>query len=49
MNNNYALITITSQGFGKYLVLDLAEINHNILLVALPNENLETLPLDIEK
>ena len=31
------------------MALDLAKINHNILLVALPNKNLETLALDIEK
>ena len=49
MNNNYALITGASQGLGKYLALDLAKRNYNILLVALPNENLETLALDIEK
>ena len=31
------------------MALDLAKRNYNILLVALPNENLETLALDIEK
>ncbi|WP_439128473.1 SDR family NAD(P)-dependent oxidoreductase [Polaribacter sp.] len=49
MNNNYALITGASQGLGKYLALDLAQRNYHILLVALPNENLETLALEIKK
>ena len=49
MNTNYALITGASQGLGKYLALDLAKRKYNILLVALPNENLANLALEIEK
>ena len=48
MNKNYALITGASQGLGKYLALDLAKRNYNILLVALPNENLAALASKIE-
>ena len=49
MNTNYALITGASQGLGKYLALDLAKRNYNILLVALPNENLADLASEIKK
>ncbi len=49
MKNNYALITGSSQGLGKYFALDLAKRNYNILLVALPNENLNILALEIAK
>jgi len=50
MNNglNYALITGASQGLGKFLALDLAKRNYNILLVALPNENLNILASEIK-
>jgi short-subunit dehydrogenase len=49
MNSNYALITGASQGLGKYLAIDLAKRNYNILLVALPNENLTALASEIKK
>lgn len=37
----YALITGASQGFGKELAEELARRGHNLLLVSLPNENLD--------
>ncbi len=37
----YALITGASQGFGKELAEELARRSHNLLLVSLPNENLD--------
>jgi len=40
-NNQYALITGGSQGFGKILALELSKQNHNVILVALPGENIE--------
>ena len=45
---NYALITGASQGLGKFLAIDLAKRNYNILLVALPNENLADLAAEIK-
>jgi len=38
--NRYALITGASQGFGKLLALELARRNINVLLVALPGEQI---------
>jgi short-subunit dehydrogenase len=46
---NYALVTGASQGLGKYLAIDLAKKKYNILLVALPNENLNILVSEIAK
>ncbi|MFO7999600.1 MAG: SDR family NAD(P)-dependent oxidoreductase [Marinilabilia sp.] len=39
-NNSYALITGASQGFGKLLALELAIRKINVILVALPGENI---------
>lgn len=49
MNNNFALITGASQGLGLALAEELAKRKFNILLVALPNENLNTTAHRIEK
>jgi len=48
-SENYALITGASQGLGKYLSIDLAKRNYNILLVSLPNEELNILASEIAK
>ena len=45
---NHALITGASEGLGKILAIDLAKRNYNILLVALPNENLDILAAQIK-
>lgn len=37
---NYALITGASKGFGRLLALELAKQKINVILVALPNENI---------
>ncbi|WP_462319344.1 SDR family NAD(P)-dependent oxidoreductase [Marinilabilia sp.] len=39
-NESYALITGASKGFGKLLALELAHRKINVLLVALPNEDI---------
>ena len=39
-NENYALITGASKGFGKSLAFELAYRNIDVILVALPNENI---------
>ncbi|WP_010663686.1 SDR family NAD(P)-dependent oxidoreductase [Marinilabilia salmonicolor] len=40
-NKKYALITGGSQGFGKLLALELSRYGYNVILVALPGENIE--------
>ncbi|NVK52332.1 MAG: SDR family NAD(P)-dependent oxidoreductase [Flavobacteriaceae bacterium] len=49
MKNEYALITGASQGLGKYLCFALAKRNYNILLVSLPNENLESVTKQVKQ
>ena len=41
MKNNYALITGASRGIGKAFATECASRKMNVLLVSLPNENLE--------
>lgn len=41
MKNNYTLITGASRGIGKAIAIECASRKMNILLVSLPNENLE--------
>ena len=51
MNTNslpYSLITGASQGLGKAFALELAQRNHNLILVALPNENLSQVADEIK-
>jgi uncharacterized protein len=43
MREDYALITGASQGLGKYLAIECAERNINLLLVALPRTELDVL------
>jgi hypothetical protein len=40
-NNKYALVTGSSKGFGKLLALELSRRKINVILVALPGENIE--------
>lgn len=42
-NNCYTLITGASEGLGKYLALECARLNKNLLLVALPGPELKQL------
>ena len=41
--NNFALVTGASQGLGRAMAFELAKRKTNLLLVALPNENLQRL------
>ena len=43
INNSFALITGASQGLGKAFAFELAKRKTNLILVALPNENLAAL------
>ena len=45
----YTLITGASQGMGLHMVEECASLKRNVLLVSLPNENLEKLSLDIKE
>lgn len=42
-NNKFTLITGASRGLGKELALQCAKLNHNLVLVSLPNEDLQGL------
>jgi len=48
-NNQYALITGASEGFGKALALECASRGMNVILVALPGTGLENLAAFIER
>lgn len=48
-NKNFALVTGASQGFGKALAYEIAKRKYNLILVALPNEGLDELALDLRK
>ena len=45
----YTLITGASQGMGLHMAEECASLNRNVLLVSLPNENLEKLSLELKK
>ena len=46
-NENYALITGASKGIGKAMAVECATRGLNVLLVALPNENLSNTSFEI--
>ena len=45
----YTLITGASQGMGLHMAKECAALNRNILLISLPNENLQKLSLEIKE
>ena len=45
----YTLITGASQGMGLHMAEECASLKRNVLLVSLPNENLEKLSSDIKE
>ena len=45
----YTLITGASQGMGLHMAEECASLNRNVLLVSLPNENLQKLSLEIKE
>jgi hypothetical protein len=48
-NKQYAVLTGASQGFGKAMAFDLARRKFNLILVALPNEGLDILSVELQK
>lgn len=46
--DTYAVVTGASQGLGKAFALSLAKRKHNIILISLPNQNLEVLAKHIK-
>lgn len=44
----FAVITGASQGLGRYLALELAHRGYNLILVALPNENLQQVAVEAQ-
>ncbi|MFZ0490345.1 MAG: SDR family NAD(P)-dependent oxidoreductase [Salegentibacter sp.] len=49
MAKNYALITGASRGLGKAFAQELAQNNHHLILVSLPNEGLENVARELHK
>ena len=45
----YTLITGASQGMGLHMAKECAALNRNVLLISLPNENLQKLSLEIKE
>ncbi len=48
-NKQYTVLTGASQGFGRALAFDLARRKYNLILVALPDEGLDTLSAELRK